>query len=176
MADKMTVLQRNIGIMLDFFRPFPNVRFTLVGGNTRCSEPSIVVNFNYPNVRRFNRCVGSNDAIAALNEALIAPPFSPNARIEAVIISDGNGVGIGNMSFDFNYRSSAIVSSIVGIGQVSNPALYCFFPTSTVVTTVCSWEAVGYQFMTLSQHTTGRVYNICNPNWTPLLLDLFNRL
>ena len=175
MRDKQAMVQKNIGIMLNFFRPFPNVRFTLVGGNNNCTEPSIAFDFSYAGARRFNRCVGSTNAIDVLNQALLTPPFSPTARIEAVIISDGNGFGVGNMAANFTYRNPAIVSSVVGIEK--NSSLYCFpFPTTTVIRTVCTWEAVGYQYMILSQRTLGSVYDICNYNWTPLLISLYNRL
>lgn len=174
MADKQAMIQKNIGILINFFRPFPNVRFTLVGGNTNCHEPSIAFNFSYPNARRFNRCVGSTDAISALNAALVAPPFSPAARIEAIIISDGNGFGIGNMAVDFSYRVPAIISSVVGIEKAS--PLYCFPIPTTTVRTICTWEAVGYQYMALAQRQAGGIYDICNSNWSPLLISIYNRL
>jgi len=175
MADKRAMIQNNIGILINFFRPFLNVKFTVVGGNNNCSEPSITFNFNYAGARRFNRCVGSTNAIGVLNQALLAPPFSPTARIEAIIISDGNGLGIGNLALDFAYRTSAIVSSVVGIEKTA--PLFCFpIPTTTVIRTTCSWETVGYQYMILSQRTLGGVYDICNPNWTPLIIGLYNRL
>ena len=169
MSDKKTMIQKNINILINFFRPFLNVRITIVGGNNNCSEPFTLFNFNY-GVRRYDNCVGSSNAISRLNQTLATLPFSPTANIEAVIISDGNGRGAGNMAMDFAIQARPTkISSVVGVEKPSG--LFCI---GWVVQ--CSYERIGWEHMILSQQTGAGIYDICNANWSPLLISIYNRL
>ena len=170
MADKVVMIQQNVEDLIQFFRPFPNVRITLVGESQMdCGEPSVMFQFD-PSVRRFAQCVNSYNAISRLAQVTAALPFSPTARMEAIIISDGDGQGLGSRDVDFNATYSSkpiIVSSIIGYGG-GNGIYLCGYS--------CSIEAIGYQYMMLSQRTGGGIYEICNPNWSPLFISLYNRM
>ena len=168
MRDKAAMIQQNVNALVAFFRPFPNVRITLVGDSySNCAEPSVMFGFD-PSIRRFAQCVSSFDAIGRLTQAMAALPFSPTARVEAIIISDGDGVGVGYRDLDFNpvYLSKpVIISTIVGVGDAL-----------TLCGSRCTYDAIGYQYMQLAMRTGGGIYEICNPNWSPLFINLYNRM
>ena len=170
MWNKADMIRRNLDATIAFFRPFPNVHITLVGDSYNdCGEPSINFPFD-PSIRRFPMCVNSYNAMGRLSQALTAMPFSPTARIEAVVISDGDAAGVGNRYLDFNptFQSQpVIVSSIVGYAAASG-----FYLCGGV----CTFQAPGFQYMEMAQRTGGGVFEICNPNWSPLLISLYNRM
>ena len=188
MANKQTMIQNNIAAMVDYFRPFPNVRFSYVGDDSFCGEPSI--NFYFiRGIRRYTSCINSHNAIARVNEVLSTGNFLPTASIEVIIISDDNGLGPNNLAIDFapRFLSSVRVSSVVGVGDIvqvtpqtftsaAQSLSLCFFPNFGTTNIICTWDAIGFEHMRLSQMTSAGIYSICNPNWSPLFLDLFNRM
>lgn len=174
MADKMGYIQRNIQGFINFFRPFPNVSFSIVGDNCFCGEPFIPFPFTLVE-NRFRACVNSHNAISRINDALASRTVSANTHTEIIIISDDNGFGVGNRSENFQFRhvDSVNISAIIGVekSSIATASLKLCFDTFLG----CRYDAVGYEYIKLAMMTRSGVYDICNKNWTPILLDIFNR-
>jgi hypothetical protein len=176
MRNKISMIQRNINGIIQFFSGFPNIGFSIIGSNNNCSETHIIYPFN-PSIKRFDACIGSHNAISRVNAMLQATAFPAAANIEIIIISDDNGGGFGNLAIDFKpviaVGQRVRVSSVIGVNmrQVNHGPLYCFS-----LPTICTYDAVGLEYIRLSQMTGAGAYNICNSNWAPLVEDILRNI
>lgn len=125
--------------------------------------------------------IGSHDALGHVSQTLsgayaaryqnvkgmvMNPPlaFRPEAKLEVLVISDDNGINVGNTAKDFDPMNKwkATVSGVVGT------------PTSMQAAGLCQIAAVGQEYITLAGQTGGSILDICSPDWS-LIIDRFTK-
>jgi hypothetical protein len=171
-------LQENMKKFIDSFSGdgFKGVHITVLGDSslsTDTDECPRTNEFEFPpsvgNVTRVGKCVSSYNAISRLQEYYhrLSPNLAPEASLEAIIISDDDGKGVGNLAKDFDPMVGSRkvrVSAIVGI------------PDVTVPNADCRLAHYGEEHIALAESTNGQTYDICNKDWSALIKSISSEI